>query len=71
MLGRKTHTLLEVSQEAKHPLISWHSYIGISINFHEESGIITFRRIELSAPLEVSNGCEALCPEEFENYRFL
>ena len=23
-------------------LISWHSYIGILINFHEESGIITF-----------------------------
>ena len=22
-------------------LISWHSYIGISINFHEESGIVT------------------------------
>ena len=23
-------------------LISWHSYIGIPINFHEESGIIIF-----------------------------
>ena len=23
-------------------LISWHSYIGIPINFHEESGIDTF-----------------------------
>ena len=23
-------------------LISWHSYIGIPINFHEEPGIITF-----------------------------
>ena len=23
-------------------LISWHSYIGIPINFHEVSGIITF-----------------------------
>ena len=23
-------------------LISWHSYIGIPINFHEGSGIITF-----------------------------
>ena len=23
-------------------LKSWHSYIGIPINFHEESGIITF-----------------------------
>ena len=23
-------------------LISWHSYIGIAINFHEESGIVTF-----------------------------
>ena len=23
-------------------LISWHSYMAISINFHEESGIVTF-----------------------------
>ena len=52
-------------------LISWHSYIGIPINFHEESGIVTFWSIELSAPLEVSNGCEALCSEEVENYGFL
>ena len=52
-------------------LISWHSYIGIPINFHEESGIVTFWSIEFSAPLEVSNGCEALCPEEVENYGFL
>ena len=35
-------------------LISWHSYIGIPINFHEESGIVSFSSIELSAPLEVS-----------------
>ena len=28
-------------REAKRPLI-WHSYIGIPINFHEESGIVTF-----------------------------
>ena len=35
-------------------LISWHSYIGIPINFHEESGIFSFSSIELSAPLEVS-----------------
>ena len=25
----------------KASLISWHSYIGIPINFHEESGIVT------------------------------
>ena len=23
-------------------LISWHSYIGVPINFHEDSGIVTF-----------------------------
>ena len=34
-------------------LFSWHSYIGIPINFHEESGIVTIWSIELSAPLEV------------------
>ena len=52
-------------------LISWHSYMGFPMNFHEESGIVTFRSIELSAPLELSNGCEALCPEEVENYGIL
>ena len=31
----------------------WHSDIGIPINFHEESGIITFWNIELSVPLEM------------------
>ena len=52
-------------------LISWQIYIGIPINLHEESGIVTFCSIELSAPLEVSNGCEALCPEEIEYYGIL
>ena len=58
-------------REGQASLISWQIYIGIPINFHEESGIVTFRSIELSAILEVSNGCEALCPEEVENYGFL
>ena len=52
-------------------LIIWHSYIGIPINFHEESGIVTFWSIELSATLEVSNGCEAFCPGQVQNYGFL
>ena len=52
-------------------LISWQSYIGIPINFHEESGIVTFWSNERSTPLDVSNECEALCPEEVENHGFL
>ena len=52
-------------------LISWHSYIGIPINFHEDSCIVTFWSIELSAPLEVSNVWKGLCPEDVENYGFL
>ena len=52
-------------------LISWHSYIGIPINFHEESGLITFSSNELSPPLDVSKEREALCPEEVEDYGFL
>ena len=52
-------------------LISLQSYIVIPINFHEESGIVTFWSIELSATLDVSKGCEALHPEEVENYGFL
>ena len=42
-----------------------------SISFHEESGIVTFRSNELSAPLDVSKWCVALCPEELEDYGFL
>ena len=52
-------------------LISWHSYIGIPINFHEESCIVNFWTNELSAPLDVSKGCKAFCPEEVENCGFL
>ena len=52
-------------------LISWHRYIGIPINFPEESGIVSFWSNELSAPLDVSKGCEALCPEEVDDYGFL
>ena len=39
-------------------VIIWNSYIGIPINFHEESGIVTFLQIELSATLDVSKGSE-------------
>ena len=52
-------------------LINLHSYIGIPINFHEESGIVNFWSNELCAPLDVSKGWEALCPEELEDYGFL
>ena len=52
-------------------LISLHGYICIPINFHEGSGIVTFWSIEQSAPHEVSDGYEALCQEEVENYCFL
>ena len=52
-------------------IISCQSYIGIPVNFHDEAGIVTFSSTELSAPLEVSNGCEALFQEEVENYGFL
>ena len=51
--------------------ISWHCYIEIPINFHEELGIFTFWSIELSATLNVSKVCESLSPEEVEKYGFL
>ena len=51
-------------------LISWHSYIGIPTNFHKESDIVTFWSNELSAPPDVSKCCEALRPEEVEDYGF-
>ena len=39
---------------------SWHSDIGIPINFHEDSGIITFWSIEINVPLEVSTDVKTL-----------
>ena len=53
MHGTTIRMLLEVKWEFR-SLSSWHSDIGIPINFHEESGIITFWSIELCVPLEVS-----------------
>ena len=35
-------------------LSSFHRYIGIPINFQEESGLVTFCSIELDEPLKVS-----------------
>ena len=52
-------------------LISWQSYIGIPVNFHEELTIVTFWSNELSASLDVWKLCESLCPEEVENYGYL
>ena len=37
------------------PLSSFHSDIGIPINFQEESGLGPFRNTELCGPLEVSS----------------
>ena len=51
-------------------LINWQSYIAIPVNFHNESGIVTFRSNEISAPLDVSKGCEALCPERWRTMAF-
>ena len=42
MLGRKIHTLLELSRDAKLPLLVGNSYIAFPENFDEESGIATF-----------------------------
>ena len=40
---------------------SWHSYIGIPINFQQESAIVTFWSIELRVPLEMSSVVRTLC----------
>ena len=71
MLGKKITDASGGEPGSQASLITWHSYIGIPINFHQEAGIVTFWSIELSAPLEVSNGCEAISPEEVDKYGFL
>ena len=41
-----------------------YSDTGIPIHVQEESGIVTFRSIEIHVSLEVSNGCQSSCPDE-------
>ena len=48
----------------------WHSDIGIPINFHEESGMITIWSTELNVILEVSR-IWATCPNDAGMYVFL
>ena len=50
-------------------LISWHSHIGIP-NFSRRVRHRHLQSHELSAPLDVSKGCEALCPEEVRTMAF-
>ena len=71
MLVRKIQTLMEVSREAKHPfLVVTFILVFLSI-FTKSQASSPFEAVKLSAPLDVSKGCEALCPEEVEIYGFL
>ena len=45
MLGRKIPTLLELSLEAKQPLLVFHSYIGIPINFTKSQASSPFEAL--------------------------
>ena len=70
MLGMKIQTLLEVSQEAKFPgLVGTVILVFLSI-FTKSQESSPFEAMN-SAHLNVSKGCEALCPEEVEEYGFL
>ena len=48
LLGKLNYACLENTDasggepEGQASLISWHSYIAIPINYHKESGIVTF-----------------------------
>ena len=48
-------------------LSSCYSDIGIPINFQVESGIVSFRNIELRVSFKLSKGCEASCGDEAGN----
>ena len=45
MLGRKIPMLLELSREAKQPLLVFHSYIGIPINFTKSQASSPFEAL--------------------------
>ena len=70
MLGREIQTLLEVSREAKRPLLFGRFILVFLSIFTKSQALSPFEALN-SAPLEISNGCEVLCPEEVENYDFL
>ena len=57
-------------REAKRPLLVG-TVILVFLSIFTKSGIVTFLMNELSAPLDVSQSCEALCPEEVDDYGFL
>ena len=64
-------TLLDVSREAKHPLLVGTFILVFLSIFTKSQASSPFEAVKLSAPLDVSKGCEALCPEEVEDYGFL
>ena len=70
MLSRKIQKLLELSKEAKRPLLVGTVILVFLSIFTKSEALSPFEALN-SEHLEVSNGCEALCPEEVENYGFL
>ena len=70
MLGRKIQMLLEVSREAKLPLLVGTVILIFLSIFMKSQASSPFEAMN-SAHLNVSKGCEALCPEEVEEYGFL
>ena len=57
--------------EAKRPLLVGTVILVFLSIFTKSQALSPFVSNELSAPLAVSKGCEALCPEEVEDYGFL
>ena len=70
MLGRKIQTLLEVSREAKHPLLVGKVILVFLSIFTKSQALSPFEAMN-SAHLSMCQKVEALCPEELEDYGFL
>ena len=71
MLGRKKQTLLDVSREAKLPLLVGTVILVFLSIFTKSQASSPFEAMNSASPLNESKGCEALCPEEVEDYGFL
>ena len=62
--------LLKVRREAQHPLLVG-TVILVFLSIFAKSQASSYFEAVNSAHLDVSKGCEALCPEEVEDYGFL
>ena len=70
-LVRTVRTLLKLRREGKRPLLVGTVILVFLSIFTKSQASSPFEAMNSVSPLNVSKGCEALCPEVVEDYVFL